>query len=172
MKELLKTLKGYMNVVVLGPQRSGTRIGSKVLSHELGYEYVDEKAFGIESEKDFKDILRMPHPKVIQAPAMTHKAGFMASPVTAVVLMVRGMEDISASEKRIDWQYGAHEVRKFPESAQCYVSAAATKYAFWEVTVKMEDIPHCYELCYDDLKGHKLFIEKSKRKHFKWDQTS
>ena len=169
MKELLKTLKGYMNVVIVGPQRSGTRIGSKVLSHELGYEYVDEKAFGIESEGDFIDILRMPHPKVIQAPAMTHRAGYAASPVTAVVLMVRDMEDISASEKRIDWQYGAHEVRKFPGIARCTESACGTKYVFWEVLVK--DLPHCYELEYTSLKGHELFIEKSKRQHFKWDQT-
>ena len=39
--------KGFRNILIVGPQRSGTTFTSQALAQTLGYNNIDENAFGL-----------------------------------------------------------------------------------------------------------------------------
>lgn len=151
-------------VIVTGPQRSGTRIGAKILSHDLGYKYIDESEFKISNEEIFFDLLKNKKNIVVQAPAMFYKIRDFPKRKVAVVMMMRNIKDIKESEKRINWKGKPAEQNRLKTQHH----PAETKYKIWK-EVKWDLDYH--ELYYEDLKDHKLWIPKEKRKNFGANQT-
>lgn len=146
-------------ILVSGPQRSGTRIGAKILAHELGYEYVDENDIGIDSLNRLCHAITNLNKVVIQCPALARYVHLLASERVAAVFMIRDVRDIIASQERIGWKSVLPELLRYDrtEGEPCIA-----KYAFWQ-QVKGE---HCYSLEYESLSGHPLWVDKELRKNF------
>lgn len=99
-------------VVVSGPQRSGTHVAARILSDLLGFQYKEEKSFGINDYqrflKEFQDLSKI----CVQAPGLTHKLHSLPKE-WFVVYMCRSFEDIFKSQKRIDWNAEGVEKAKY-----------------------------------------------------------
>ena len=163
MLNIILNLKNFQNIVVIGPQRSGTRIASKILACELLYEWYEEEQFYIEDYDSFSRILNVPIRKVIQAPALTHRVRDFPED-TMVIMMMRNISDIIKSQKRINWKYEKEELSKYPAEE---TAAAEAKYRFW-YDVKTYIKNHC-ELYYHQLEEHSMFIKD--RQRFEYNQT-
>ena len=164
-------------ILVSGPQRSGTRIAAKMIAADTGHRYVDEDEFKVYSRKRFDAILQQ-HRIVVQCPTLCHILHEVATNDTLVVMMLRNMEDIVASEKRINWTGGAYrelanfgmsrqEARKFRQRGG---QIAPLKYARWWGHQRKR-VPQWLELEYESLAAHPLWVPKEQRAEFKDNQT-
>jgi len=99
----------------------------------------------------------------------------------AVVLMRRAIADIIESERRINWRKGRQELeytkygywrwKKQPGLTRTFKPISQIKYEYWD-NVQKAQIEHAFEVSYDDLMGHPLWVPKEERKNFTWGQTS
>jgi len=165
---MFEFLAPFSKILVSGPQRSGTRICAKIISHDVGHRYIDEEDFGVEYEKRFFMFLGTNQRLVIQCPGMCHCIQQFSSEETAIVMMIRAVEDIIASEQRISWsdvterdKYQAHGVN---------VPISVLKYQYW-VKHQRERIKHAFMVNYEGLSSHPLWIPKEQRRQFRWNQT-
>lgn len=172
---MFEELKKFKRVLVSGVQRSGTRIATKIIAHELGYKYIDEKEFSTSDEEALKVILKKDN-IVVHAPAMSHLVHKLKD--IAVVFVIRPKKDITASMKSMKWSEEdmMAEIRKYnKEIESSYENIVDMKYkAWWKWQKQKCDYP--FELKYDDLKDHSMFISKEKReklrKEKKWNWKS
>ena len=113
---MFENLAVHNKIVVTGPQRSGTRIGAKMIAADTGHQFVDEAEFlikdttcsGSSSQRDGV---------VVQAPHMLKDVVDDPPPGILIVLMRRDLDQIHASAarirlgRRVRWQHeGAEEV--------------------------------------------------------------
>ena len=174
---MFEHLAKYDVILVSGPQRAGTRIAAKMIAADTGHRYVDEDDFKVYSRRRFDAILQQ-HKVVVQCPAMCHVLHEVATDDTLVVMMLRNMEDIAASEKRINWTGGAYkELANFGMSRQAAKKfrqrggqIAPLKYARWWGHQRKR-VPHCLDLGYESLSAHPLWIAKEQRAEFVANQT-
>ena len=111
---MFEELGTYRVVLVTGPQRSGTRIAARMIAADSGLRYVDEDEFGVYNHKRLRAIIAQAEGVVIQCPAMCHMVHKVAAEDVLVVMMMRDVDDIVASEKRIDWTIGPYqELKRF-----------------------------------------------------------
>ena len=174
---MFKDLAKYNQILVTGPQRSGTTIAAKVIVADTGHKYIDEYDYKT-SEVGFLRLLPRNNNVVIQCPAMFHCLPEIADKNTLVVMMMRNTDDIVASEERIHWwSSGAYrelkrlgiegpEARRFRRQGS---RVSEVKYQRWE-KIKNK-IPHFLELEYESLSKHPLWIPKEKRINFDKKQT-
>ena len=66
---MFENLAVHKKIVVTGPQRSGTRIGAKMIAADTGYQFVDEAEFLIKDSDLFREFLQRDG-VVVQAPHM------------------------------------------------------------------------------------------------------
>ena len=167
----------YQQIFVTGPQRSGTRIAAKMIAEDTGYEYIDEHEFGIHSKKQFKKIARRDY-SVIQCPGVNHVIDQVSTTDNLVVMMIRDIDDILASEKRIGWFYGVYDelikydipYEELNQHAKTGCPVALLKYDLWETELK-DRIFNYFELDYDSLSDHPLWVPKELRTDFGAEQT-
>lgn len=164
---LIEALQKFRYIYVSGPQRSGTRIASQILAHELQIKYIDEADFGVGNRLQLKVLLSNYDRAVIQCPALSRYIHVIAENTDCVVFMMRPISDIMASEQRINWQCEKEELAKYDRTTGII---SQVKYNYW-YTVQKETIEHCIDLYYSDLKSHPLFVDKEFRQHFEWNQT-
>jgi len=88
----------------------------------------------------------------------------LAASSDLVVVPLRAVEDILASEKRIDLQCESMERMKFGGAASLPVSVI--KYRFWD-SIK-RTLHHYMEFPYEALCGHPLWKGPQERKELKW----
>ena len=172
-------LRKYKRVLVTGPQRSGTRIAAKIIAHDTGLRYVDEDEFSAHSESLFGIIVFNEINIVVQCPGMSHIIHKFSEHDTLIVMMIRDIDDIVASEKRVGWDYGYfRELIKLgvPNSSSVLrtarrnkVKPSELKYKLWNEQKKT--IQHYMELDYESLSNHPLWIPKEERLNFKENQT-
>ena len=179
---------GFDNVVVVGPQRSGTTFFAQVLATQLGYKYVDEIEFLVNDEYLFKKYLEVPG-SVIQAPAMTHMVHKLVSDSVLVVYMRRATADILRSLVRkngfltpqvfaknqvkvLRHRYAEHpcikEILDEIHSDEIYIDIM---YKIWR-NCQIKAIKNYVELNYESLKDHPLWLDKAMRRDFHPKQTS
>jgi hypothetical protein len=165
--QVLNGLRSHTKVVVCGPQRSGTTIATEMLAGDLGYESVLEEGFGIGSLYNFAVMIHEKNRMVIQAPAMSSYCHHF--PV-AVVFMRRRLEDILRSQDRIDWSNNEvwEKERYFRDDA---TPIAQVKYEVWEKYQKRHLGERAFDLDYDSLEGHPLWVESERRRSFGPRQT-
>jgi len=157
-------LWGCANIVVTGPQRSGTTIVAHALAHDLNLTYFDEDDIGWEGATQnnhtaLYQLLATNSGYVIQAPACAHICHTFPQD-TVVVFVRRDIEDIIASQERIGWQYEHIELEKYPVEYRAQ-TIAHTKYLFWE-SVQRTQIGYAYEIEYESLCGHPLWADSRK----------
>ena len=160
-------LTKYYSIIVTGPQRSGTRIVAQMIAQDTGKEYVDEKRLFADSLYKLRTFLG--YPTIIQAPALcayAHVFGQFNDDM-AVVLVRRPIEEIIASQARIKWDGEPIERLRYP-----WLDApiSVIKYAYWD-QYQRHRILHPYEVEYQSLSSHPLWIPPEKRKNFKYNQT-
>lgn len=169
----IRSLSEYQALLVTGPQRSGTTIGARVLAQETGLEYIDEDDFGVHDCKLFEAILRQPG-IVVQCPAMSRWIHHYATEQRCVVFMHRLAHEINASADRVGWNY-APELDKYksimlngatmPMLNITRHNLATVTYMYWQ-SVQKPACPHSFDLHFDTLRGHPLFVQDHLRKEF------
>lgn len=167
---MFKHLSRYNYIFVTGPQRSGTTIAAKMIAHDTGHKYIDEADFNTANEEKFFSILKSHKNIVVQCPAMSHMIHDIADDKSLVVIMLRDIDDIVASEKRVKWSIGPYlELERFGMSRKRAVSfrrrggkVSELKYQRWEKEQK-DKIPHYIELEYESLSSHPMWVPKEKR---------
>lgn len=168
--EILPELKTWPALVVTGPQRSGTTIAARILARETGYRYVDEDEFGIHDGQKAQAIIACGG-VVLQAPGLSYIAHELRG--CAVVFVRRNLSEIHASEQRIGWGNGDDWYSRAVEMVKYGTfdpDVAKVKYQAWDAAQKGKCAG--FDLEYDGLKEHPLFMEKEKRANFTARQWS
>jgi hypothetical protein len=149
--------------MVTGPQRSGTTITAKIIAKELDFQYLDEREIHVDNfDKLFKIYQR--NKFVLQAPGLCAYAHMMPG---AVVLVRRNIEEIIASQERIQWSKRPQrrELNKYFESEGVI---AKIKYDTWDNW--QSDRANLFEIDYTSIADHPMYVED--RKDFKPKQTA
>jgi hypothetical protein len=165
---MFEYLSRYLNILVTGPQRSGTRITTKMIAHDLKYRFVDEDEIQV---SDLSLILLLIDTKshlVIQCPALCHQVHELSRSDSAVVIVKRPLDQILRSQKRIGWDFNDVELRKYGITTGG--TSAIVKYDYWNFFQRRR-IHNPFEVEYEDLKSHPLWVDPEQRKNFKWNQT-
>jgi hypothetical protein len=166
---MFEHLKTYSRIIVSGPQRSGTRIASRMIASDCDYKYIDEKEFKV-SNTHLLDALMQSENIVVQAPGVCHLLHTLSYHSLLICLMIRPTNDIEASEQRINWDNSCRKL-ELSHYGKTEGSPSKAKYDFWHSAQKPQLEPHCLEINYKSLKDHPLYIKKQDRKNFKWNQT-
>ena len=161
---MFEYLKDFRAILVTGPQRSGTTLVARMVSFDDGHTYIDEDEIGWQGASQNKEgsllnAMREQQNIVIQAPACAHicHTSFAHLNDVAVVFVVRDVQDLIASQERIGWEYEQQEMDKYPSREWC-LTIAETKYRYWREFQK-PIIAYPFEVKYEDLKEHPLWIE-------------
>ena len=159
-------LVSFKNIVISGPQRSGTRIAAKIVAHDTGKTYIDEVEINNHDFRLLEYYLRKGN-VVVQCPALCHMLHYITVPSTLVIVVRRPIVDIINSERRINWTEEARlqELYKYGFSEGII---SKIKYDFWDKYQKAM-ITDARDIDYHSLSKHKMFV--AKREHFRWDQT-
>ena len=163
---MFEHLGEFARVLVTGPQRSGTRICTKMIAHDTELRFVDERAFAVDSLNRLWRLLRDETGIVVQMPALCRYAHHLAGDDDAVVFMWRQWNDIRASQERIGWEMEPLELIRYEKS---YGDSATTKQVYWRDHKK--SILHHFDIDYESLDGHPLWIPKERRVNFEGCQT-
>lgn len=160
-------LKRHSRIWVVGPQRAGTRIATKMIAHDTGHSMIDEVEFRIDSLSHLHVTLREKGQFcVIQGPGITRWIHRLAKDADAVVFMFRPFPEIHASENRISWAYDYIEAMKYGAES----GSAELKTEFWN-RYQRHQLETAITFPYGQLEKHPLWIPKEKRGTFKWNQT-
>lgn len=168
-------LKKHDQILIVGPQRSGTTIAAKMIAHDLGYKTFLEEQILFDYNNLQGLIIgnrRQGIKGTYQAPNFTAYCHLLAGE-PAVVLMVRDVKDILASQQRIKWggPGGKNERDELARYFRDTGIASEVKYEVWHKYQK-KLIKYPYELPYESLKDHPLWVERNQRKNFKPRQTA
>jgi len=170
LKEKLGGLAQYRKIVVTGPQRSGTHITARILADIFNIEYIEERTFGFKSFFKMKVLLVTKAHYSIQAPAVMHKVWELSNDI-AIVVCVRKLKDIIASQNKIGWtrRFARLEKNKFKDidgldMDQC---VARVKYDYAE---KMKD-DRTFFVKREILVEHPLWVPAEQRTNFRLKQT-
>lgn len=164
---MFKWLKKYNRIFVTGPQRSGTRICAEIISYDTGHFYIDESDFFVDSLYMLFSILHIKKKYVIHCPGLCRYIHMFDAKDNAIILMRRSLKDIIASQKRIKWSWEWLELTRYDRSEG---KIAEIKYKFWEENQKKR-IKNYFEIDYESLKDHPLWVPSSERSEFKSAQT-
>jgi len=105
---------------------------------------------------------------VVQCPVLCRHVHMLAGDDVAVVLMRRRIEDIIASQKRIGWMWEWLELARY-DRLDGVISEI--KYNFWDQFQK-DRIKHAFEIEYENLTAHPLWLDKEVRQDFEANQTA
>lgn len=158
----LDPIRKYKRVLVTGPQRSGTTICARIIEAEFGHRYVDERKVGVRSLCKLVLALRESN-VVVQGPCFSPCCHWIDTPETAVVFMIRDVGDIKASQQRIGWGWADYERQNYFRDAG---EIADIRYEAWDRYQKpMMQVPY-FEVRYQDLSVHPLWVDKESREKF------
>jgi hypothetical protein len=165
---MFENLAVHKKIVVTGPQRSGTRIGAKMIAADTGHQFVDEAEFLIKDSALFREFLQRDN-VVLQAPHMLKDLVDDPPPGIFIVLMRRPLDEIHASAARIGWteNFGGNttELKKFGLTEG---DSAAVKYEYWDSHDKSAPF---LEVPYESLRDHPMYVAEDQRKTFGHWQT-
>ena len=164
--EVVKSLKllNKKQIIVTGPQRSGTVFTANVLAKDLGLPLVEETAFDTHNLPKFMEIVNNKSSYVMQAPGMSPYVHTLTKPV--IIWMHRNVKDILRSQIRIDWTNKHEKVETDKYFTHDSVPASTIKTDYWERFQRhlLED--RAYDLDYESLKDHPMWVDKEDRVNF------
>ncbi len=166
-------------IIVTGPQRSGTRIAASMIVADTDKTYWDEDDWKNSSNPLDHLAELIQKGGVIHAPTLSsacHKLS--ANGRTFVVFMMRNLEEIQASEQRIQWDGAAAERSAYMAIHGDYVRAhelidlpiAALAQRIWTQVQGPALGEYSRKVEYEELEGHRLWVPKSERSEFAWNQ--
>lgn len=173
--KLFNKLKDFEYILVTGPQRSGTTIMAVMIANDLGYEFIEEGTIwgrlqwqppDPPAPRDFTAYFQKEDtpPAVIHCPehsAYCHLyAGFDN---VAVVMVRRDIDDIIASQERVGWGFEWLEMKHYPGEER---PISRVKYKHWDDYQKKELGKQAFEIEYESLKKHPMWVDKSERNDF------
>jgi hypothetical protein len=166
---MFEYLQNFNKILVTGPQRSGTTICSRMIADSLGYQCIDEsKAIEFTVEGVRSSVLRALERDrvVLQAPSAASFCHLLPEQI-AIVYMIRNVQDIIHSQNRINWKGNYFELKllEAPFGESCVF-----KYIKWKEQKLL--IKHAFEVDYESLKTHNLWVNPEIRKNFHKKQTS
>lgn len=168
---LFEPLKQHSQIVVTGPPRSGTRICTEMIAHDLGYEVMYQESVW---NKQFRLVRynMQRGPTVYQVPTIVAWAHKLAFDV-AVVFVRRSIEEIRESEARIGWSDGPGKGQEKALLQNYFLEEGNLPdvvYRMWDKYQRWQ-VKYDYEIQYEDLAQHPLWIPKEKRVNFEPWQT-
>ncbi len=169
---MFEYLLPFAPIVVTGPQRSGTRIISKMIAYDIGYKFVDERDIGNDRMDLLEKYLRIGK-VVVQCPAMMNRITELRFPNILIAVVQRQIKDIVASEKRIGWD-GVLKEKELKKYGYTSGVISSIKYKYFndvQKAILTKQSMAYTEIRYDIIKDHPLFIPTEKRIGFAWDQT-
>ena len=158
-----KHLKKFKKILVTGPQRSGTTFAANIIASDLGYLYVDERHIGIRSLTALFTKLIDNNSCVIHGPCFCPVCHWIDTPDTAIIILRRSVEDIIASQLRIEWTHEESELL-YCFSDEGPISKVRYN-LFDKYQKKLLKIPY-FEIEYEELASHPLWVDKDNRKNF------
>lgn len=159
-------LRQYRVILVSGAHRSGTTITAHIIAQETGKGYLDEHEDGLHDQNYLARAIRYNDNVVIQCPGMANcLEKFGAQDDVAVVFVKRDPAAIRASMARLPNNSGAYlnetELNKYVQYRDQGYDIVDAKLLYWEIQKKR--ILHAFEIRYEELTKHPLFVEKEKR---------
>jgi len=157
---MFENLKVFKKIIVTGPQRAGTTITAKMIAADTGHKYVDENDIGVKQLPRLRRLVENGENIAVHCPALcrfVHEFGRRDD--TAVVLVRRPVDDIVASQKRIEWPAEKEELKRYGLNTG---TIAQVKYNFWKEKQKQQ-INHAVEVEYASLKNHPMWVPPEKR---------
>lgn len=166
---MYESLKEFNNIVVSGPQRSGTRFTARVIASDTEKTFIDEKDINFHDFRLLEYYINRGN-CVIQCPGLCHMLHHIIDPKTLVIMMIRSTSDIEASERRIGWPKEARllELYKYGRSEGVI---SRIKYEFWNLVQAKLLGERARTIDFENLIHHPLFVKKQDRTSFTWDQT-
>lgn len=149
----------FSKIFVTGPQRSGTTLVGAAIASDLGYWFYPEEQVRVHEWWRVERLWQRTTNFVLQAPALCRYAHKVSAPNVAVVLVRRNVDDIIASECRINWDSQEWELRRYG-LAEGVISQV--KYDYWDNHQK-HLIENAFEVEYEDLKAHPMWVPKGQR---------
>jgi hypothetical protein len=163
---MFKPLEKFNNIVVSGPQRSGTRIAAKIIANDTGKVYIDERDIDCHDFRLLEWHLQQGN-VVIQCPGLCHLLHYITDVSTLVIVVRRPIEEIISSEHR-HWSKEAEKIELLKYGCSNGI-ISRIKYDFWDKVQKAILSERAREVNYHSLSTHSLFIKD--RKGFRWNQT-
>ena len=164
-QSVVAVLRNFSNILVTGPQRSGTTICAKMIASDLNLRYVDENEFKVDKLHMLLNILGKEQNIVMQAPGLSRFCHLLNGYDVAVVFMRRDIESIIQSQERIAWP-SCNEKNELSKYGYDEGIISEIKYAYWD-NYQKQVTKHHFEFHYDALKSHPLWIDKEQRVDFK-----
>jgi hypothetical protein len=164
---VFESFAAFERVIVTGPHRSGTRICAKMIAYDTGFEFVDENDIGLDSSLQLWSLFDNNRHFVVQCPALCRYVHLFGIDDTAIVLMRRNVKDIIASQERIGWRWEWLELARYDRLDG---AIAEVKYEFWGKNQRAQ-IKHAFEVEYESLSRHPLWVPQPLRRDFGAEQT-
>lgn len=170
---LFNRLKKFEYILVTGPQRSGTTVTTVMIANDLCYEYVEESTVwgriktippDPPTKRDFRQYFNGFPPCVIHCPehsAYVHQYAGIAN--VAVVMVRRDIDDIIASQERVGWGFEWLEMKHYPGEKR---PISEVKYRHWDEYQKKLLGKQAFEIKYESLKKHPMWVDKEDREDF------
>ena len=172
---MFEHLKDFQYIFVSGMQRSGTTPCMRMIQWELEIPQavwlgpVPDRAKETTEKEEFKNTRIVFHSPAISH--LLHEIPAAYSEKVAIVWVRRDMDEIFRSAMRVGWDpthelkaYNLEFNRKEGVKKELMVSLRDAKEALWEKQKK--DIPYWFEVDYDDLKKHPMWLQPEERIEF------
>jgi len=105
---------------------------------------------------------------ILQAPSLLKEIHLLETPV---IMMIRDIRDIQASMSRTEWQWDHWGVQCRKYGVDDPLNLPEKKYELWNNVIKHK-LTDYYELEYESLSSHELWVPKEKRKYFEAAQVT
>jgi hypothetical protein len=173
---MFEHLKNFEIIVITGPQRSGTHICGKMVSNDTGIKWFGERPPRMDTRKliagEESRLIRDDLPYVWTAPRICRWCHIIGQePGVAVIFMHRNINDIIKSQERIGWKSNEIQLSLYNDVGYFEGNSCEAKYDYFEKYQK-DKIPNLFEVEYESLNSHKLWIDKSLRVNFHKKQTT
>lgn len=172
---LFDHLKQYRFILVSGPHRAGTTIAAAMIANDLDYEFYEDVQTGkLETLGGSRQIYR---PSVLHCPSACHFIHqFARLSDFAAVMIIRNITEIIASQERIPWGFENEQLHAYRDKATpkpafiVQPPIAEVKYRYWWEVQKPLFGEHGYEIEYESLKAHTMWVAPEQRRGFTTNQ--
>jgi len=174
---LFDHLAKYRIILVTGPHRSGSTIAAAMIANDLGYEFMEDVNEHLDSLMAAFSAKMFLEATVIHCPSQCHSIHAYANiDGVAGVIVVRDVDDIIKSERRIPWAFEGQQLNEYRFKARPRPSFAVqspiamVKYRYWQEVQKPLFGVNGYEVRYEDLKTHPMWLSDEQRQGFTANQ--
>ena len=171
---MFEHLTKFKRIYVNGPPRSGTTICSRMIAQDTNYKLLDETVYSHYINKSKLDKTLNEENFVAQCPQESYCIEEYANDTTLIVFMIRPIEEIIRSQKRVNWSHEQVELLKYGftpvSNLKDNPKISEVKYNYWNEQKK--SIKNFLEVHYRSLSSHRLWVEDNLRNNFTIKQTS